>query len=233
MTDASLIIPVTVANDLLLYAALVCIRTARATTDAEIRVVLNNTPDGPNRDALLAECALLNIDVTAWTDPFSVSATWNYGTRVTTGRLIAYANQDIVFYHGWLNAIIHASEAHPQYFVLWPWSFDHRSFGTSSRRDFLNGVGLLASDYPCGALSVLRRSDGYVWDERFSRWELDADFAFEMKKNGWRGACVLDSRVDHFVETVAGHIDVEAHYGQPKGELHAGATAALKAKWGL
>lgn len=233
MTNASIIIPVTVANDLLFYAATVCLRTCRATTDAEILVIFNNSKADDNTEALLDQCECLDIDYMTWGLPFSMSAVWNHGARETHNAHIVYAQQDIIFYPGWLNAILGAFTEHPQYRLFWPWSFDWRNFGTSTRKDYRNGTGLLDSDYPCGALSVHRRSDGYVWDERFSRWELDADFAYEMRNNRWKGACVLDSRVDHLVETISDHIDFEQHYGKPKDALHKEATEALKRKWNL
>lgn len=231
---ASLIIPVTVANPALFYMATVALRTSRATTPAaEILCLINNSPNPDLRDALERQCQLLDVRAESWERPFSLSACFNHGTAQTNGDLIAWCGQDIVFYHGWLEAMERAFADHPNFRILWPWSFDWRDFGVSFRPDYRPAVGIEPTHWPSGALIMMRRSDNYHWDEQFSRWELDADLCKEMEAKGWKGACVLGARVDHLVEAVNDQIDVKVHYGLDKFELQAAATTAFRQKWRL
>lgn len=234
MTDASLIIPVTAANEVSFYSATVALRTLRATAPTiETLVFLNNTPTGWMREGIITQCRLLGIRLIDWSEPFSMSRIFNAGTRMTERRYIAWAGQDSIFYPGWLEAMTDAFSLHPDYAIFWPWSFDWRDFGVSFRSSTTPAEGILEGPTPAGAVVMMRRVENYWWDEHFTRWELDADMHYEMKARGWKGACVLNARVDHLVETIDRSIDYIAAYGQSREVVNAEATAYLRQKWHL
>ena len=75
-------------------------------------------------------------------------------------------------------------------------------------------------------LNVFRRRDGWMWDEAFDLWEIDADLFYHLERNHLKAGVCLNARCDHLIEAVRKHA--------PQGpETGLNPTAYLRKKWGL
>jgi len=228
-SDCDIILPVTVPNEFLWTVASMCLRSARASTDANIIVVLNNSPDHKLADDIREQCSLLNIQWIDMAGPFSLSAAYNLGAKLGNARYVAYGQSDILFFDGWLDRLIELWEEHPEYWVVWPFSFGTVHYGQSYRHSPKLEHRIVEDGFPQGALSVMRRYDNYRWDEQFPFWELDADLSLHMKANKLKGGLCLWSRVDHLSSTVSGNVfDIE-----DMKISNTKATKRLSEKWAL
>lgn len=235
MNEAAVIMPVTAANDYLWYVASVGIRTLAASTKQTILVLGNNTPDETKRKSIARQCSALGVRYEYIEGPFSLTKFWNYGIDSTQEPYLAFANQDCIYYPGWLENMIQLSQYEPDFFMLWPWSFSDTDAGVAFTtsihpKDHVNygAMAILEHHHPC-TLVFMKRSDGYRWDERFKGFELDADIVKYVASKNLRIGMCLNARVDHFSETVRNHIDLEQHYGDR--DYYGNATRALKEKW--
>ncbi len=231
--DCDIILPVTVPNVGLWAVSSMCIRSARASSDANIIVLLNNSePD--LADDIRSQCMLLDIVCEDLHGPFSLSKAYNRGAALGTSKYIAYGQCDILFFHGWLDRLVELWEEQPEYYVVWPFTFSTSHYGQSYRDNPLLERRIVDDGFPQGALSVFRRSDGYKWDEHFAWWELDADLSLYMQRNNLKGGLCLWSRVDHLPQTVRKIVDMEKHFGvEHMGNSNSESNRYLKEKWAL
>lgn len=242
MTDASIILPMTPASPFLEYVNEVALRTLRASTDAKVLVLGNNSPLGfaPVR-RLKATCDLLKIDFKFIEGKFSQSRFWNMGIDMTAGagesKYTVVCNADCIYFPNWLENIIELWEeddaTYPvrPYYALWPWSMAVKEMGLSYRSSTIPERRIIETHHPA-VLLVMRRDSGYRWDESFALWEMDADFMHHCKKHNYRLGLCMNSRVDHFNSTVSSNVDSAIHFDDDFAN-HGGATSRLKAKWGL
>src|SRR5438552_12500924 len=96
-SDCDIIIPVTVPNRFLWTVASMCLRSARASSDANIIVMLNNSPDKTLADDLRDQCTLLDIWVVEMEGPFSISKAFNQASALGKHKYIVYGQCDILF----------------------------------------------------------------------------------------------------------------------------------------
>jgi hypothetical protein len=233
-SDCDLILPVTVPNEVLWAVSSMCLRSARASTDANIIVMLNNSPDKKLADDIREQCSLLDIKLVEMDAPFSLSVAFNQGAALGHAKYIAYGQCDTLFFDGWLDRLVELWEEHPEYYVVWPFTFSTLRYGQSYRQSYRLERRIVADGFPQGALSILRRADNYQWDERFTFWEMDADFSLHMQRNNLKGGLCLWSRVDHIAQTVGNNIDRNKHFGvADMGEANSQASRRLQEKWGL
>ena len=235
MNEAAVIMPVTAASDFLLYVASVGIRTLAASTKQTILVLGNNTPDPNKRESIRMQCAALGCRYEYIEGPFSLTKFWNHGIDATSEPYLAFANQDCIYYQGWLENMIQLSKYEPSFFMLWPWSFSEVDAGVAfttsihPQNDVNYGAqAVLQHHHPC-TLVFMKRSDGYRWDERFKGWELDADIVKYVESKKLKIGMCLNARVDHFSETVKNSIDIAKHYADD--DYFGNAKRALKEKW--
>lgn len=229
MSEAAVILPLTTPNPFLWYVACVAIRTLRASTGEQILVLANNTDDLDLRDSIKRQCAALDVRYEYIDGPFSLTKFWNMGIDKTTEPYIAFANQDCIYYPGWLENMIHRWKLEPDYFALWPWSFCDHDMGIGYPQVIRYENRILRHHHPA-TLLLMKRENGYRWDERFSSWELDADFVKYVESKGLKIGMVLDARVDHFSSTVNNNVDTSKHYGE--ADMFSAGVHALKEKWG-
>lgn len=231
MTDAAVIIPVTSRNAHCHLMAKVAIRTCRASTDAPMLVLANNSPEPRLRDEIFNECHALGVDYCYLPGPFNIAKAFNYGATKTKGTYIAYGTSDVLYFPGWLDKIIAAWEQHPSYFAICNYSFDTAN-NPCSRPDVtpLNVIKHTAN--PSAGVIVLRRDSGYQWDEQFSLWEIDADFLYYLEANHLKAGYCLNARCDHLVDGVKAHLDLGEAFGlQPGEDFYRDSKAKIKAKW--
>ncbi len=229
--DADIILPVTVPTFGLWAVASMCIRSARASTEANIIVLLNNSEPALAED-VREQCRLLDVRCVDMPGPFSLSRAFNAGMDMGSGKYVAFGQCDTLFFEGWLDRLVELWEEEPGYFVVWPFTFSTARYGQSYRRSPVLERRIVEDGFPQGALSVLRRDDGYRWDERFVWWEMDADFSLDMQKHGRKGGLCLWSRVDHLPQVVGKSIDGARHFGvRGMNDSTSEANELLKAKW--
>ena len=220
----------TAASPFLEYINNVALRTLRESTDAEVLVLGNNTPDLQRVKALRQLCGMLGFRFEHVEGPFSQSRFWNYGIDRTTGSHIVFANADCIFYPCWLDHILELWREEPEYYALWPWSFNVHDMGLAYRTCRVPERRIIHTHHPAVAL-VMRRLSGYRWDEQFPLWEMDADFMYFCQVKGHKLGLCLWSRVDHLHNTISNNIDLDLHLGVRD---HCSLSVnRLRAKWGL
>lgn len=231
MTDADIVLPLCATNEHCHLVAMVAMRTLRASTDARVIVLANNTPDMSRRLAVQAECDLLGLDYQYVEGPFSISKFFNYGASLGRHKYIAYATQDVIFFPGWLTNIIELWEANPQYFCLCNYSFDVNN-NPCTRKSTVPEKRIIDTHNPSSGVTVLKRENGYKWDEQFTLWEVDTDFLYYIEAHGLKAGYCCNARADHIINGVKGTIDLSENMGQTVHEFYGGSKAKVAAKWG-
>lgn len=211
--------------------AKIALRTCRASTDAPMIVLANNSPEPRLRDDIFKECHALGIDYCYLDGPFNIAKAFNYGASRTGGKYIAYGTSDVIYYPGWLDNIIKSWEQYPDYFALCNYSFD-MAHNPCTRQcvEPLNVIKHTAN--PSAGIIVLKRSSGYQWDEQFPLWEIDADFLYHLEANNLKAGYCLNARCDHLVDGVKAHLDLLENFGQTSDQFYRDSKAKIKAKWG-
>lgn len=231
MTDAAVIIPVTSRNLHCHLMAKVAIRTCRASTDAEMLVIQNNTPNDRLISELRDECHALQVNHVYSPGPFNIAKSFNFGAKFTKGKYIAYGTSDVIYYPGWLENIIALWEQYPDYFALCNYSFDLAN-NPCARQSVLPDAKIVHTHNPSAGVIVLKRANGYQWDEQFPLWEIDADFLYHIEAHGLKAGYCWNSRCDHLVDGVKAHLDLLENFGQTSDQFYGESKAKLKAKWG-
>lgn len=235
MTDADIILPVCATNAHCHLMASMAMRTLRASTDARIFVLGNNTPDESRREALEKECRLLGMFLHWMEGPFSISVAFNSGTRLGEGpgpsKYIAYATSDVIYFPGWLENIIELWEENPHYFALCSYSFDVNN-NPCVRHEVTPERRIVDTHNPSSGALVLKRESGYKWDEQFALWEIDTDFLYYIEAHNLKAGYCLNARCDHLVDGVKAHVDYQTNFGMTGDEFYRGSKAAVKSKWG-
>lgn len=231
MTDAAVIIPVTSRNLHAHIMAKVAIRTCRASTDAQIMVLANNTPEASWRDEIRQECILLGVQYRYMEGVFNIAKAFNFGASQTTGAFIAYGTSDVIYYPGWLENILALWKVYPHYFALCNYSFDTKN-NPCARQQVEPLAKIQHTANPSAGVIVLRRSNGYQWDDQFPLWEIDADFLYYLEANNLKAGYCLNSRCDHLVDGIKPTLDYEECFGQTGDQFYRESKARVKAKWG-
>ncbi len=230
MTDASVILPMTACSPFMEYVNQVCLRTLRESTDAEVLVLLNNTPDPAKIATFEKLCGVLGFRFEHIPGTFSQSRFWNYGIDHTSGSYVVFGNMDLIFYPDWLDHILELWREEPDYWAIWPWSFNVVDMGLAYRPQRGLERRIISTHHPAVAL-VMRRSDGYRWDEQFPLWEMDADFMHHCTRHQLKTGLCMWSRVDHIHNTVSSNVDISTHLGVTD---HCSLSVnRLRAKWNL
>lgn len=212
------------------YVNSVALLTLRESTDAEVLVLGNNTPDPAKVESLRKLCSLLGFRFEHIDGPYSQSRFWNYGIDHTSGDYVVFGNADLIFYPHWLDNLLQLWSEEPNYYALWPFSFKIVDMGLAYRPSRTLERRIIPTHHPAVAL-VMRRSDGYRWDEQFPLWEMDADFMRYCETTGRKLGLCLWSRVDHIHGTVSNAIDAQKHLGIVD---HCSVSVnRLRAKWNI
>lgn len=228
-TDADVIIPVTAANTQTYYVSSVGLRTARASTSANILALANNGDGGTYQAKLEQDCKNLGIRYHYMDGPFSISKAFNLGRRMTTGQYIAYGTADVIYYRGWLENIIELWEENPEWFALTNYSYDSDNMPCVEHQD-MNEKRIVQTGNPSSGVIVLRRKDNYEWDEQFALWEIDADFFYYIKSKGLKAGYCLNARCDHMIGSIRDKIDCGKAFAMD--DMYGESKRRVKAKWG-
>ena len=231
MTDADIILPVCATNSHCHLLASMAMRTLRASTDARIIVLANNTPDESRRFALERECGLLGLDYLYVGGPFSISKLFNEGAAMGMRKYIAYATSDVIYFPGWLDNIIELWEMSPDYFALCSYSFDINN--NPCARQSVEPIKLVQNTHnPSSGVIVLKRESGYKWDETFPLWEIDTDFLYYVEAHNLKCGYCLNARCDHLIDGVKAHIDLAVNFGLTSDQFYKDSKAAVRKKSG-
>jgi len=232
--NADVILPLCACNDASLYVSLVGLRTCQASTAARILVLCNNTPVDPWRNIIEENCRLLGVRFHYVEGTFNIAKIFNLGTRMTTGAHIAYCTADVIYFPNWFENIVELWAEHPEFFTLTNYSFDTREMPcvkhhTRPEREIIH------TGNPSAGLNCFKRASGYVWDEQFPLWELDADLFYFLERNKLKAGVCLNSRADHMVQGIRPHIDYNVNFGitDANSEFFTLPRRRLEKKWGL
>lgn len=199
MIDGAIVIPATTPNAAAYAMSATAIRTCRASTDTPMLVLHNTTPEGPWRDRFRKECELLDIQYQYVPGFFSISKCFNLGTQMTTGKYVALGCADVVYYPHWLENIVELWEENPEYFCLCNYTFDSDGGHPCARTSTVPIRAILPSANPSSGVIVMKRENGYVWDEHFALWEMDADLFYYLEANKLKAGVCLNARCDHMI----------------------------------
>ncbi len=230
MTDADIILPVCATNRSCHLMASVAIRTLRASTDASILVLANNTPDDRQK-MLERECGLLGLNYLYMPGPFNIAKAYNFGATFGTAKYIVYATSDVIYFPGWLDNLITMFEQNPHYFCLCNYSFDIDN-NPCARQTVTPETRIVDTHNPSSGVIVFKRETGYKWDEQFPLWEIDTDLLYYIESKNLRAGYCCNSRCDHLIDGVKIHVDLEKNFETVEGGFHGGAKARVRAKWG-
>jgi hypothetical protein len=231
MTDADVILPVCASNSQCHIMAMMAMRTLRASTDATIYVMANNTPDLTRRLALQQECELLGMHFYYDHGPFNIARAFNIGATFGCGKYIAYATSDVIYFPDWLDNIISLWEENPQYFALCNYSFDVCN-NPCVRQSVIPERRIVDTHNPSAGVIVLKRESGYKWDEQFPLWEIDTDFLYYIEAHNLKCGYCLNARCDHLVDGVKAHVDYQTNFRMTGDEFYGRSKARVKSKWG-
>lgn len=200
--NADVIISICAPTRACYVTADVAIRTCAAYTDANIVVAANNMPVPEFKDALFANAQALGLKW-HWYEsaPLNIATMFNEVFRATSGKYYCGVQQDVVFYDKWLDNLIAAWEAEPDYFVLAPYSYNlcRRDFTCELPSKPRSGI---QEAWPHGvATFVFRRNKPFYFDENLPT-ESDSDLYQYITRNKLRSGIVLNSRVDHLGQVV-------------------------------
>lgn len=225
--DAIVILPVTTANRETLLWAQIAIRTCQASTKGRIFVMDNNAIPGETWTELLKkECELLGVRYEYFPGRFSTSKYFNAALDMTRSKYIAYGSSDLIFYPNWLENIIELWEEQPDWFCLSPFQFG--SSGMSCGRENLTMEKRITRTHNVASgVCVMRRADGYRWDEQFV-WQTDSDLVYHAEANNLKMGYCLNARVDHLIGPIKASIDQTTHIATTAKDEN----TLLRDKWG-
>lgn len=231
--NADVILPLCASNDASLYVSLVGLRTCQASTNARVWVMCNNTTE-PWLTIIRENCEMLGVNFRYVDGPFNIAKVFNLGTRLTYGDYIAFATADVIFFPRWFENIVELWEENPEYWTLTNYSFDTRNM-PCVKHDTTPERRIVQTGNPSAGINVFKRSSGYVWDEQFPLWEIDADLHYHLAHYGLKAGVCLNARCDHMIEGIRPHIDYNKNFGitDADKEFFRAPRKRLEAKWGL
>ncbi len=230
--DADVIISVCAPTFACYITAEVAMRTCAASSDANVVLVANNMPVLKFRDTLFANAQTFGMKW-QWYEspPLNIIGCINQSIRLTSGKYYVVCHQDVVFYAKWLENLIEAWEAEPDYFCLSPYSFNHWRNDETFALSTSPRPGILETWPHALGTFAFRRDKAFYFDENIL-CEGDSDLYHHCKKNKLRTGIVLNSRVDHLGQVV---LTETKDWGAIMGNPHQRQEDAqkLKEKWNL
>lgn len=230
--DADVIISVCAPTYACYVIAEVAMRTCAAYTDANIVLVANNMPVPHFKEHLFDNAKAFGMK---WhwyeSPPLNVLQCINRSIRATSGKYYVVCHQDVIFYHKWLDNLIEAWEAEPDYFFLSPYSFNlwRRDVTSSLPTHHQNGI---LEEWPHGMGTMAHRRDKPFYQDENILSEGDSDLYQHCHRNKLRTGIVMNSRVDHLTSVVMDEVkDWGTIMGNPTQREDD--AARLKAKWNL
>lgn len=204
MGKCDILIPVTTYTEATYAMACVAVRTCRASVspDEKVIAVLNNSPKSPRETAFREECGLLGIDVWVWPGQFNFSSIFNQYVERCRTPFLAYGSSDVIYYPGWLDAILAAWEKHPDFWFMCNYTFHADGGLPCARRSVQPEDRVVKTHNPSSGVLVYRLANGWRYDERFPLWEADADLTLWMQHNGKTAGCCYNARCDHLLGAV-------------------------------
>lgn len=229
--DADVIIPLCAPTYACYVAAEVAMRTCVASADTNIVIAANNMPVPKFKDALFANARAFGMKW-CWYEspPLNVLECINLSIRACACKYYVVCHQDVVFYDKWLDNLIAAWEAEPDYFCLSPHSFNGwRKDTTYALPATKSGIW---ETWPHGMGAMAFRRDKPFYPDASILSEGDSDLYQHCHRNKLRTGVVLNSRVDHLGQVVMNEVkDWGALTGNPNQRQDD--AARLKAKWNL
>jgi hypothetical protein len=227
--NATVIMPGSCRNHKLFEICSKAVKTCHQTCRANL-IFLDNNAGGGYSEAFSRLLPILGYQYEYIKEPFNISRFLNLGASMANTEYIVYSNADVVFYPDWLENIIELWKENPEFYSMHPYSFHKTHEGLCFRSDTEPEKRVVRCDHPGGSgVTVMRKKDGHIWDEKFGYWEQDVDYWKWMKQNGKIAGVCYNSRVDHLIEGIIKEIEPPDALDSIKKE----GTEMLKKKWNL
>jgi glycosyltransferase involved in cell wall biosynthesis len=227
MIDATVILPVTSANEQTFNYALTTIKSCHDTTKGRIFVMDNNSHGSSWTEVLKKECEAMGVRYEYFPQQFSTSKFFNMGLDQTSGKYIAYGSSDLIFHTpSWLENIIELWEEQPEWWCLAPFQLGSEGMSCGRSSATLEKRIVRCHNVACG-ICVMKRENGYRWDEQFP-FQVDSDQVYHAEANKLKMGYCCNARVEHLIGRIRGSIDQTLHNEEPvKCE-----NKLLRDKWG-
>lgn len=144
-----------------------------------------------------AECEALDGIYRPVTESYHQTRYWNKFMESCGTDYAVLSSADVIFYHGWLDALIACYAAHPDLLSVHPVTFSLQDCGLSYQANNTSHSNVHITANPLCHVIMHRIANGWRWDENFPYWEGDMDYHLSMERSGRRAGIVTDSRVDH------------------------------------
>ena len=159
-------------------------RTHKATCDSELHFYSNEiyTEDHEKLNKTLSqELTRLGYFYHRYEEPFSLTKIWNQGLSDTSSDYVVYSIGDMLFLSGWLDPLITLLDTGKYHSAQGVTRLNDDGMTNHFDAAKANREGFLESDYPCGSHFVMRRSDGFEWDEEVGQFYPDIAYREYLK----------------------------------------------------
>ena len=235
MSRTTIIMPGRCQNVMLTNMYRAALASCKASCDAHVLFMDNTgTPEGY---VIKAFCDTLGYSYYQFDfpSPYCNAKWWNHGVSITESEFICYANADLIFFPGWLERLLwHWQRNNWNYHSMHPYSWSPTENNMNYKSKDAPRNECVSCDHPGAYAGLFRRSEGYVWDERYFCAEDDCDYWMWLKANQRMAGVCYDARVDHLCGCVQMFKGDTGDSNLPDG-TNAKALSAqrFKEKWGI
>ncbi|MCP5163351.1 MAG: glycosyltransferase [Hahellaceae bacterium] len=141
-----------------------------------------------------------NVKVIIPPEAFNFNRFLNIGAAQCKADYYAFCNNDVVFYKDWFTHIKNVAQSHPEFGSFSPICpvSNRQAMFKEAGQPFVEGYNVT---FEISGWAIVIRSSVYesfkVFDEAFSFYFADDDYAMFLMKNGIKHALVIDSCVHH------------------------------------
>lgn len=134
--------------------------------------------------------------------PFVYNRSLNIGIKETKNEWIILANNDLIFHHHWMTAILQAHDKYPNIKSFTPWNNQwnwHPSIFGKPQTDIIEGYRICQE---LGGWCIVCKRDIFdtiTLSERVKFWYSDNVYADALIEAGIKHALVTNSYVDHLI----------------------------------
>jgi len=144
-----------------------------------------------------------------YNESFNLHKIYNFGLDKTESDFVVYSIADTLFVGDWLNplkALLATGKYHSAQGVC---SNNYDGFYTYAESSLKAPGGLLETTEPFGSHFVMRRKDGFRWDEEVGRFYPDVFYREFLRETGQLVAIYAHSHVEHLAAPIS---NLRTHY---------------------
>lgn len=142
-------------------------------------------------------------------DKFNFHHALNQGLKASQNEWVVFANNDVIFYPGWMQAILEAKNLFPQIESFSPWEpLRHpRYFGNPPYLRVYLGYQTTVTLAGWCIVTTKKVLNQITLSEEISHWFSDNNYADELQKYGFLHGLVTNSLVHHLEEQTSKRLD--------------------------